>query len=67
KQYVDPAHSCEWITEEELVTEGLVTKKRSNNIMVNERLVDLGIHMRPVLEAVEDAIKKYAEAKKQYL
>lgn len=59
KKYIDPSHKNQWITEEDLVKLGLADKKRSNNIMSSKNLEALGITMRPVREAVEDAIKKY--------
>ncbi|MBU1203212.1 sugar nucleotide-binding protein [Patescibacteria group bacterium] len=64
KKYIDPNHKNEWIKEEELVRLGLADKKRSNNIMTSLNLPKLGIKMRPVKEAVEDTIKKYADNKK---
>lgn len=64
QELVDPDHTCEWLTEEELVTTGLAKRKRSNNVMSSERLEALGIHMRPIHEAVRDAMEKYAKAKK---
>ncbi|MBI5370103.1 sugar nucleotide-binding protein [Candidatus Uhrbacteria bacterium] len=64
KELVDPAHTCEWISNEELVTQGLAKKGRSNNFLANTRLAQFGITMRPVQEALRDTIQKYAEAKK---
>lgn len=64
KEIVDPVHSCEWISEAELVTSGLAKKKRSNNIMQSANLEKLGIKMRPVKEAVRVALKKYQTFKK---
>jgi 3,5-epimerase/4-reductase len=64
KQYVDPDWSAEWISNEELVERGLATKGRSNNELASDRLAELGITMRPIHEAMEDTMKKYAEAKK---
>ena len=61
KKYVDPNHGNDWITESELVELGLADKKRSNNIMTSLNLPKLGIKMRPVKEAVEDALRKYAK------
>ncbi len=60
QKLVDPSHTCQWITEEDLVAQGLATKKRSNNIMSSSRLEKLGIKMRPVKEALPDTMKKYA-------
>lgn len=63
KEYVDPDHKNEWITEGELVSCGLAAKKRSNNIMQSTNLEKYGIAMRPIKEALEDTMKKYAESK----
>lgn len=60
KKYVDPNHQNEWIAEEDLLKMGLVNKKRSNNIMTSINLAKYNIAMRPIKEAVEDAVKKYA-------
>ncbi|MDQ5919900.1 MAG: RmlD sub bind protein [Patescibacteria group bacterium] len=64
QKYVDPAFSCEWIAEEELVKQGLATKKRSNNFMSSQRLAELGIVMRPIQEAIDDTMQKYAALKR---
>lgn len=62
--YVDPNHTNDWISEDELVTTGLATKKRSNNFLHSEHLEKIGITMREVHVALEDTMKKYAENKK---
>jgi len=62
-KYVDPNHRNEWIRDNELVTQGLAARGRSNNILSSENLQKLGIHMRPALEALEDTMKKYATCK----
>lgn len=64
EELVDPAHTNDWITPEELVGQGLATKLRSNNLMYSSRLEALGIHLRPVHEALRDTMEKYALAKK---
>lgn len=64
KELVDPNHSCEWISNDDLVAQGLAKKGRSNNFLSNTRLAQFGITMRPVKEALRDTIQKYAEAKK---
>ncbi len=61
EKYVDPQHKNEWITEEDLVKQGLAAKKRSNNIMTSLNLPKLGIAMRSIEEAIEDTIKKYSK------
>ncbi len=61
EKYVNPNHSNEWITEGQLVECGLAAKKRSNNIMTSLNLPKYNIAMRPIAEAIEDTIKKYAQ------
>lgn len=61
KKHVDPTKENEWISEDDLVTEGLAAKKRSTNKLQSKRLQEIGIEMRPALEATEDAMQKYAE------
>ncbi|PIZ94012.1 MAG: hypothetical protein COX82_01510 [Candidatus Magasanikbacteria bacterium CG_4_10_14_0_2_um_filter_41_10] len=65
EQYVDPSHTNEWISNDDLVKQGLATKGRSNNFLSSEKLKELGIEMREVHEAMEATMKKYAELKKQ--
>ncbi|MFA7653541.1 MAG: sugar nucleotide-binding protein [Candidatus Magasanikbacteria bacterium] len=60
EKYIDSQHQCEWIKEEDLVKLGIAAKKRSNNVMTSVNLPKLGIAMRPVEEAVEEAMKNYA-------
>lgn len=62
-ELVDPAHTNEWISEQELVASGLAKKTRSNNILQSGNLEKLGIHMREVHEAVRDTLIKYAALK----
>ncbi len=65
EELVDSAHTNEWITEQDLVTTGLAKRKRSNNIMLSTNLEKLGIHMRPIKEALRDTMIKYAKIKKE--
>ena len=60
-EYVDPSHSCEFISEDELVSQGIVKKKRSTNTLASTRLEEYGITMRSIKEAVEEMMKKYGE------
>lgn len=60
KEIVDSTHTCEWISNDELVTQGLASKGRSNNFLASERLAEFGITMRPVHEAVLDTVQKFA-------
>ncbi len=63
-ELVDPSHSNEWISNDELVGQGLAKKGRSNNFLSNTRLEQMGITMRPINEALRDTMEKYAKAKK---
>lgn len=63
RKYVDPNQTNEWITEEQLVSGGLVSKTRSTNKLQSSRLEELGIHMPPIEQAVEEAMKTYAKTK----
>lgn len=60
EELVDPSHKNEWISNDELVGQGLAKKGRSNNFLSNTRLSELGITMRPVKEALRDTMQKYA-------
>lgn len=60
EELVDPSHSNEWISEQDLVAQGLVDKLRSNNVMQSTRLQSLGIHLRPIDVALHDTMEKYA-------
>ncbi|MFA5946140.1 MAG: sugar nucleotide-binding protein [Patescibacteria group bacterium] len=59
-ELVDPSHTNEWITAEDLVAQGLATKLRSNNFLASERLAQFGISMRPIAIALRDTMEKYA-------
>ncbi|PIR74404.1 MAG: hypothetical protein COU35_02355, partial [Candidatus Magasanikbacteria bacterium CG10_big_fil_rev_8_21_14_0_10_47_10] len=65
EEMVDPSHTNEWISNDDLVKQGLAKKGRSNNFLASERLGEIGIEMREVHEAMRDTMKKYAELKKQ--
>lgn len=64
KELVDPNHSCEWISNDELVSQGLTAKGRSNNFLASENLTKVGITMRPIQEALRDTMAKYASLKR---
>ncbi len=63
RELVNPGHTNEWLTAEELVSTGLAQKKRSNTILQSENLSTFGISMRPIHEAVRDAMVQYAAYK----
>lgn len=65
EELVDPSHTNEWISNDDLVRLGLATKGRSNNVMASRRLAEYGIAMREVHEALRDTMEKYAEAKRR--
>jgi dTDP-4-dehydrorhamnose reductase len=60
KEYVDPAHTCELISADELVRSGLAAKARSNCLLASPKLAELGITMRPIDEALRATMKAYA-------
>lgn len=62
KQYIDPSlPDKEWISEEELVRQGIAHKVRSSNTLQSTNLEKYGIHMRPAQEMLEETMKKYAQ------
>lgn len=65
KEFVDPSHENEWISNDELVAQGLATKGRSNNFLASENLSKVGIQMRPVQEALRETMEKFAKATKE--
>jgi len=65
EEIVDPNHKNEWITEEQMLADGLTAKKRSTNILANRHLFETGIFMRPTEEAVKDTLRKYAKKIKE--
>ena len=62
---VDSDHTNEWISNEDLVKQGLAKKGRSNNFLSSERLKEVGIEMREVHDAMRDTMEKYAKLKKE--
>ncbi len=64
EELVDPNHTNEWISNDDLVKQGLATKGRSNNFLHSENLATFGIEMRNVQDALRDTMEKYAKAKK---
>jgi len=67
EELVDPSHTNEWISGEDLVKQGLATKTRSNNFLASENLEKVGIQMRDVHVAIRDTMEKYAKVKKDGL
>ena len=65
EEMVDPDHTNEWISNDDLVKQGLATKGRSNNFLSSKRLKEFGIEMREVQEAMRDTMEKYAKLKKK--
>jgi 3,5-epimerase/4-reductase len=62
RRLVDPAHRAEIIGADELVARGLAVVPRSNCILASPRLAALGVRMRPIDEALDDAMQRYALA-----
>lgn len=65
EELVDPSHRNEWISEEDLVNNGLTKKKRSSNILQTGNLEKIGISMRPAQEALRQTMEKYAQLKRE--
>ncbi len=65
ERYIDPSHTNEWISNDDLVIQGLATKGRSNNFLHSNNLATYGIVMRDVHVAMEDTMKKYKQAKEK--
>ena len=61
EELVDPNHKNDWITNDDLVKQGLATKGRSNNFLASENLEKIGIKMREIHEALRDTMEKYAK------
>ncbi len=64
KTLVDPTKTNEWISEADLVREGLAKKTRSTNVLQSTHLEKIGITMRPAQIALQDTMEKYARLKK---
>lgn len=64
EELVDPEHSNEWISSEEMVALGLTAKARSNCVLQNTRLRELGATMRPIAVALRDCMEQYARARR---
>lgn len=67
EEMIDPTHHCEWIPNDELVSQGLAKKGRSNNFLRNDRLAEYGIQMPPVHESLRKTMENYKEAKQNPL
>lgn len=61
KKYVDPNLEKTWISEHELVSQGLAAKKRSNNFLNSENLKKHGINIPDVHESMDKLMKKYSK------
>lgn len=67
REAVDPSHTYKLIGEEDLVGRGLAARARSNCILSSTRLAQLGISMRPVGEALRDAMTEYAAQANEHM
>jgi len=61
RELVDPNQTNEWITEKELVSDGLVSKQRSTNKLQSFNLQKIGIEMPEIHEATRKALENYAK------
>jgi dTDP-4-dehydrorhamnose reductase len=62
RSLVDPSYAPELIDEAALLSRGLIARQRSTCILADRRLAELGIHLRPIDVALEDAMRSYARA-----
>ena len=60
RHWVDSNHAYQLITENELISSGLVAKSRSN-CQLSSRLSDFDIRMPPVQESIEDCFTEYVK------
>jgi len=63
-ELVDPAHTNEWITEGELVAQGLASQGRSNNVLFSDNLQKAGIVMPPAQESLRAVMREYGKHRK---
>ena len=63
-ELVDPKHTYELITADDLVARGLAAKARSNCVLSSDRMAALGVSLRPIGVALRDAMERYALAAK---
>jgi 3,5-epimerase/4-reductase len=64
KELIDSNIEKTWLTEGELVSQGLASNIRSTNVMQSTRLEGIGIHMNPIGVALDKAIRSWAQLKK---
>ena len=62
REYVDSSQGNDWISEEELVSLGLVQKMRSTNKLQSINLDKLGITMPDINLATKRALQIYAKS-----
>lgn len=65
REIVDPSHDYTLIDEQELVLRGLATHARSNCILSNHRLAELGLAMRPIDVALRATLEEYSQHKRR--
>jgi 3,5-epimerase/4-reductase len=61
RELVDPSLLTTFIADEDLLARGLASKARSNAILASPRLDALGIHLRPIDEALRATMCAYAD------
>ncbi len=59
RRYVDPQHTCTWVTADALLESGRVTRERSECILADTRLATRGIAMPPAAEGIEALVRGY--------
>lgn len=63
-KYVDKSHTWQRVMMEELMASGLIKAQRSNCVISNQKLRDVGFKILPLRQRLKDIIVRYAEKKK---
>lgn len=67
EKYVGSAKVKKWISEQDLIKDKLVQKTRSTNKLQSHNLVEIKIKMRPIQQAAEETMQRYAALVKKNL
>ena len=62
REFVDPNHSYEMITVEQMYEQGLAKARRSNCVLNTKKLKDAGIKLPNAPEAIRNCLREYAKA-----
>ncbi len=65
REFVDPQHSCEFISTEELYRLGLARAGRSNCVLNTDKLIRAGVKIPPIKERIREVMAEYAASVKR--